>query len=246
MNEKELKELEKLAKAAMEHSPQDTEDILENAVMERKDELWQAIQKKARRRLRMRKARPWIAAAAVVMLSVMVSGAIGINQARAGKDGLLVDIVEGVAGGLTFSDEPVAFQPILLYDVAWGEIVENIDSAIEPLLPKELPSEYIFVKGTYLQPEKSMIDMVLEYQLDNTNINIWYKYRDASTGNVTANVGLDDSFVLVKWDGISVYYSETEEESSIVWEQNNCVISIRGGIQEANLRELYNSIMREP
>ena len=245
MNEKELKELERLARTAIEHNPQESGDLLEQAILERKDELWQTIQKKARRRVRMRKVRPWIAAAAVVMMAVLVSGAVGFNQARAGKDGLLVDIVEGVSGGLTFSDEPVEFKPIIMNDVSWDEITSNIDPVIEPLLPKELPSGYEFIEGTYLQHENNMIDMILEYRLDNNNIKIWYKYRDVDTGNVTANIGLDDSFVLVKWDGISVYYSEAEEESNIVWEQNNCVISIRGRIKETNLRELYNSI-REP
>lgn len=260
MNEKELKELERLAKAAMEHNPQDSEDMLERAVLERKDEMWQTIQTKARRRVRMRKVRPWIAAAAVVMMAVIVSGAIGVNQARAGKEGLLVDIVEGVAGDInvTFSNEPVEtaeqgeLDTIQLSDATWDEIQDNVDTSIQHLLPENNFGTYEFINGAYSQLNNDYIDMWLIYKdiSDDNIITIEYAYRGADMDMSTGNYDVSDSessHVDIKdWDGVTMYIVSDDEKTTAIWFQDKCKISISGQIKTEQIKEIYNNIAREP
>lgn len=243
MNEKELKELERLAKAAMEHNPQESEGMLERAVLERKDEMWQIIQKKARRRVRVRKGRPWIAAAAVVMLAVMISGAIGISQARAGKDGLLVDIVEGVAGGLEFSNEPPEFLPVTLEDGTWDDIMDNIDPVMIPLLPEDLPEEYIFESGAVEQPSLSDISMSLKYINNNSNNKIRIHY--ILIGN-NSEMGIE-VYEYRQWGKTDVHVIMDDETVNIAWqEQNGCVVEVLGLESEEEGRIFFDAIKKEP
>ena len=242
MNEKELKELERLAKAAMEQNPEETEGILEQALMERKDEMWQTIRKRARREVRLRRARPWIAAASMVMVAVIISGVVGVNQARAGKDGLLVDIVEGVAGGLTFSDEPVEFLPIMLEDGTWEDIMDNIDPALIPLLPDGLPEEYVFQSGSINQPSRDKISMRLKYGENNTNYNfvIYYIY------NSEDNVIDMEEYEFRQWEGTDVHIMINDRGVNIAWQQNGVIINIIGVKSEEVGRILFNAIKKEP
>ena len=252
MNEKELKDLERLAKAAMEHNPKESEDILEQALIERKDDLWRVIQKKARQRVNMRKAKPWIASAAVVLLAVMISGAVGVNQARAGKEGLLVDIVEGVAGkDITFSDEPVEFYSITLENGTWDDIMDNIDPVLIPLLPEDLPEEYVFESGSIDQPSLSDICMSLNYTNRNTNkliqINYIYWSEDFKKEefDLFSRIGTDQ-YESRQWDGIDVHTMMTNGIVNIAWEQDACSIEIFGLESEEEGRTLFNAIQREP
>lgn len=241
MNERELKELERLAKAAIEHNRQESEDILEQAITERKDELWQTIQKKARRRVRMRKVRPWIAAAAVVMMAVLISGAVGFNQARAGKDGLLVDIVEGVAGRITFSNEPVEFHPITLEGGTWDDIMDNVDPVMIPLLPEGLPERYVFMSGLIEQPSRSEISMSLKYENSETNntIRIHYIY------GIDYEIGVEE-YGYQKWGDTDVHMMVSGNNINITWVQNDVFITIYGLISEEEGMLLFDAIKREP
>lgn len=245
MNEKELKELERLARTAIEHNPQESGDLLEQAILERKDEMWQIIQKKARRRVRIRKAQPWIAAAAVVMMAVIVSGTIGINQARAGKDGFLVDIVEGVAGRVTFSGEPVAFLPITLEDGSWDDIMANIDPVMIPMLPEGLPEEYVFKSGTIDQPNPAEIEMVLTYINSVTNNIITIRYIYNHKDNAFNEPGIGE-YVRQQWDGTDVHIMINGKIVNIVWQQDDCIIKVFGLENDEAGRICFDAIRKEP
>jgi|GEM_PF-5317322 len=243
MNEKELNELERLARAAMEHSPAESEDLLEQAILDRKDDLWQMIQKKARRRVRMRKARPWIAAAAVVMMAVLVSGAVGFNQARAGKDGLLVDIVEGVSGGLTFSDEPVEFLPITLEGGTWDDIMDNLDPVMIPLLPEGLPEKYVFDSGAIDQGSPNRISMSLKYINSETNNKIRIRYIFNSEG---IDFGAE-TYESKRWEGTVAHIMTNNQFINIAWQpQEKYLVEIFGLESEEEGRLFFNAIRKEP
>jgi hypothetical protein len=244
MTEKELKELEKLAKAAMEHNPQESEDILEQALIGRKDEMWQIIQKKARRRVRARKVRPWIAAAAVVMMAVIISGAIGINQARAGKEGLLVDIVEGVAGkDITFSGKPLEFKPITVEDGTWEEIMDNIDSVMIPLLPEGLPEKYVFESGAIDQGSQNRISMSLKYTNSETNNKIRIRYIFSSEGTDFGT----ETYESQQWGGTVAHIMTNNEFVNIAWQpQEEFFVEIFGLESEEEGRIFFDAIKKEP
>jgi hypothetical protein len=251
MTEQELRELEQLAKAAMKQNPGESQDILEQALQERKQKMWDAIQKKARRRVRMRKARPWIAAAAVVMMAVVISGAIGVNQARAGKEGLLVDIVEGVAGDIdiAFSEQPTDFVPAIIENGTWDEITGAIeDESLMELLPKDMPARYKFFSGTYNAPDKNVAELWLVYYhtVDDGNVLIEYNYSSKSAVDISKAIQTENSthINIENWNGMKVYLIETDGQPTLMWDQEGWVISITGDVNQDDLREIFESIIK--
>lgn len=245
MTARELKELERLAKTAIEQYPEESDDILERALLDRKDALWHAIQKDARRRMRLRRARPWIAAAAVVMLAVIVSGTIGVNQARAGKDGLLVDIVEGVAGSVAFSDMPAGFLPITVENGTWENIMNNVDPALASLLPEGLPDTYVFESGSIDQPSPTEIKMSLIYINTDTKkikmINYMYLLN-----NSEINEKGTGEYMYRRWDKTDVHILGYDEVMNIVWQQGDCFIELFGIDSEEEGRLWFDAIQKEP
>ena len=92
----------------------------------------------------------------MLLVVILVTGVIGVNQARAGKEGLLVDIVENVAGDIhvTLSEnpmesmEPENFEPVDIENGTWEQIQDSVDARIKRLLPNRIPE----IKGDICSP----------------------------------------------------------------------------------------------
>lgn len=258
MTEEELIELEALAKAAMEQHPEETREILERAMVERKQEMWASIRKKAHRQMVLRKARPWAAAAAMLVAAILVTGFIGVSQARAGKEGLLVDIVRDVAGDVrfTFSEnpmesiEPENFVPVDITDGMWEQIQESADTRLCGLLPKAMPENMQFIKGDYIQPSYNLIDLVLIYNdiLKEDILSIQYTYVGTvseSSHEIPTDFGTS-TVDKEEWDGISVYIIRDIAQTRLIWGQDDFMITVAGQIDKSQMLEVFNNIAREP
>lgn len=214
-------------------------DVLERAMSGEDRALWARIGEQARTQIRMKRLAAWGAASATLLLALCIVVLIGLNGARAGRDGWLARIFAPVVEARIYGepDPDTGFCPIKVKDGTWRQIEDNTEAVLMPYLPMDLPEGYRFVSGSIRQPDRDTIDMTLNYEADGRDFCINYTYRYASSPDLDTAGARE-----MEWDGTRVYLWEEARKAAWREEDIYTLISIEGELDIGGVEKVYCSI----
>lgn len=220
---------------------QKSKDILERAMAGEDRALWARIGAQARAQIRMKRLAIWGMVTAALLLVLCAAALIGLNGARAGRDGWLARVFMPVLEARIYRPptpgEAPGFLPIRVDDATWRTIEDNTEAVLLPYLPMGLPEGYHFMDGSIRQPDRDTIDMALRYEIDGRAFCIQYQYRYGACPDIDT-----DGAGLVDWDGTGVYLWEGAQKA--VWREEDVytLISIEGDISAGEMEDVYRCI----
>lgn len=217
-----------------------SKDILERAMTGGDRALWSRIGEQARIQIRMKRLAAWGMVSASLLLIFCVVTLVGLNGARAGRDGWLARIFTPLLEARIYSepDPGTGFCPIRLDDGTWQQINDNTSEVLIPYLPMDLPEGYIFVSGRIRQPDRDTVDMTLKYEAAGGSFHIQYTYRYGHCPDIDTEGARE-----MEWDGTVLYLWEGPVNKT-AWREEDIytVISIEGDIDVGEMEEVYRCI----
>lgn len=221
-------------------------DILERAIEGEDRALWARIGEQASVQMRMKRLAAGGVVFAALLMALGVMALIGLNAARAGREGWLANLFAPVLEAQIYKPpapgENPDFLPIKLEDGTWEMVEDNTEAVLTKYLPMDLPEGYTFISGDIRQPDRDTIDMTLKYEIDGRAFCIKYQYRYGDC----PGIGDTDSAGVTEWGGASVSLWEgTENKAAWLEEDIYTVICIEGDIGAGEIAEVYRSIEKE-